>query len=384
MNQQTRVPLRVLHIASGDLWAGAEVQIYYLAKSLQQLPFIDLQVVLLNDLTLAEKLRANGITVTILDENRLSSLQILWRLNQQINQFQPHIVHTHRQKENVLGSLATIFNLDVVCLRTQHGAEEHPPGILQLHKHLFQLLDKLAGRHIQEAIIAVSQELGKQLARVYGKHKVHVITNGIDLQEIQARAGESDPALPHHAGHLKIGVFARLVPVKRLDIAIASLQQLQLQNIPADLFVFGDGPLRQKLEAQAANLGVQSQVIFMGHQENGYAYMKQMDCLLITSDHEGLPLNLLEALCLKVPVVAHAVGGIPEVLGQGKYGCLVRQQAPPAYAQQIAELMAREDLPAFTAAAFRHCQQEYSIEKTCGRVVALYQDLIVINARNNR
>src|SRR5690625_7480575 len=77
---------------------------------------------------LQQQLQNAGIAVTVLDESRLNSLAILRKLRQLMREFQPHIIHTHRQKEHILGALANLLSVRVVCVRTSHRSEERRVG----------------------------------------------------------------------------------------------------------------------------------------------------------------------------------------------------------------------------------------------------------------
>ena len=101
-------------------------------------------------------------------------------------------------------------------------------------------------------------------------------------------------------------------------------------------YVFGEGPLRAELEAEAERLGITAAARFMGFTHEVAANLKAMDLLLLTSDHEGLPMIVLEAMTLRVPVVSHAVGAIPALLDEGRGGTLLTTQAPEAFARAIA------------------------------------------------
>ncbi|MFW2438942.1 MAG: glycosyltransferase [Arenicellales bacterium] len=120
-------PLKVMHVASGDLWAGAEVQLSTLARALHAMPDTSVSVILLNYGRLEQELKKSGINVIVLDESKLNGFQILYRIAQIIRKQKPGIVHTHRLKENILGSIAAHSVSRTVSMRTVHGAPEHPP-----------------------------------------------------------------------------------------------------------------------------------------------------------------------------------------------------------------------------------------------------------------
>src|SRR5277367_5793662 len=115
--------VRVLHIISGDLWAGAEAQAFTQLSALHEAN-VTVAAALLNEGELAARLRARGVPVTVLDESRLSGTGILLALRRLMREWRPDIVHTHRTKENILGSLANRLAGNVPSVRTVHGASE--------------------------------------------------------------------------------------------------------------------------------------------------------------------------------------------------------------------------------------------------------------------
>ena len=367
----------ILHIASGDLWAGAEVQLFTLAKALNNKQGIIISVILLNHGTLEHKLLKNDINVTVLDESTLNGFQILWRLVTVIRKTKPDIVHTHRVKENVLGSIAALFS-NIPTIRTQHGAPEHKPAWFHITKRLFPFTDNLCGRFLQKKIIAVSDDLAGILQETLPADKIKVIENGIDLNSPATIDKTANPKIKPGTS-FRIGIAGRLVPVKRMDIFIRSAAEL-LNNHPElniSFHIFGDGPLRTELEVLSQKLNTEKIVHFEGHCENMQQEQKNLDVLLITSDHEGLPMILLEAMALKTAVIAHAVGGIPRVLNQGECGVLISDHQPSAYADAIYQLIKNPDSrKKYINNAFNHVNAHYSNEQNAKAYHAIYTRLI--------
>ena len=124
-NDLSSEPLTILQIASGDLWAGAETQLYYLATALNGFPCIQLHVVLLNDGFLNKKLTEKGVSVTVLDEKKFNVLVLLYKITKLAFQINADVIHTHRYKENILGGIASLLHSHSKCIRTVHGAPEY-------------------------------------------------------------------------------------------------------------------------------------------------------------------------------------------------------------------------------------------------------------------
>ncbi len=354
--------LKVLHVASGDLWAGAEAQLLTLATAQNAMSDVTVQVVLLNDLEAAQRFREAGITVHILDEAVLGDREIVHGLTDLLRYYRPHILHTHRSKENVLAALAN-FGVDrAPVVSTVHGAPEYRGGLRQW---LVRLANRVVTVFVQRAVIAVSEDLARQLRRPGVRNKLRVIRNGVDTDALAkipvVRAGD---------GRRHVGIVGRLQPVKRVDLFLQIAADLVEAGAGDDwiFHVYGDGPMRAGLETAAAQLLPASAIRFHGHVGDVHARIAALDCLIICSDHEGLPMTLLEALALGVPVVAHAVGGMAEVLAGDAAHRLVSDHRPPAYAAAIRDLMSAPPTPVRLPA-------EFTAAENARRTVALYREL---------
>ncbi|HHO59340.1 MAG TPA: hypothetical protein ENJ64_03790, partial [Thiotrichales bacterium] len=253
---ETHHRVSVLHISSGDLWAGAEVQLFTLANALKNHTPTHVTLVLFNHGVLEQKLRNSGFAVHVLDESQLNGLQILWRLIKIIRKVQPDIVHTHRTKENILGSCAAFFSGNLPSLRTAHGAAEFKLAWHQLPKRLIHFMDYFCGRFLQKKIIAVSADLAVKLENAFPREKIDVIENGVDIDALLHDVSPAATLSSIQASTLKIGIAGRLVPVKRVDLFIeaAALLMQSRPDLDVSFHIYGDGPLRNTLENQLAAL----------------------------------------------------------------------------------------------------------------------------------
>src|SRR5262249_44896941 len=115
--------------------------------------------------------------------------------------------------------------------------------------------------------------------------------------------------------------------------------------LPQAMFVLaGEGPERAVLEAQAAELGLNKRVLFLGHRHDVPDLLACCDLFVLPSLFEGLPLSILEAMAAKKPVIASAVGGNNEVIVHGETGLLVRPADPAALASAIQAILSDPDL----------------------------------------
>lgn len=359
----------ILHIISGDLWAGAEVQAYTLLKYLQ--PHVQLHVVLMNEGELANRLRALNIPVTLLSETELSFFVVLKRLAALIKELQPDVIHTHRQKENIVGSLANFIAFPLAgnrpkSVRTAHGAPEFK---IRGKQKLQVAVDCWVGTYLQQAIIAVSDDLAKKLAAIFPVDHIHVIHNGVDCSALNANKNNADFKIDLPS-HKHIGIIGRVESVKRIDIFIEmAALLLKCQQVSAQLVfhIIGDGGLRLQMETLARDLGVATHIHFHGHRSDMASCIASLDIIVMCSDHEGTPMTALEALALGTPLIAHDVGGLHELLqAHPKY--LVQNHVPIAYAERVVEYL-NEIFYVPTL------EEKYKAQTNANAVLALYRQI---------
>lgn len=373
--------LRVLHVASGDLWAGAEVQAFTLMSHLAQMPLTEVGAVVLNEGMLAERLRSAGVWVCVLDEGKSSSAGIFIRLRGVFLGWKPDVIHTHRQKENILGSLANRSCRNVPSVRTVHGASEHagPAGWAGVRHRVLAGLDRWCGRNLQQKVIAVTRELGIRLKEEFSDAKVTVVENGVDFEQVRKGATAADfRRTEPHATH--IGIAGRLVGVKRVDLFLETAVLLLREHPERDwrFHIFGDGPMRLSLQALTQKLQLGRKVVFHGHRLDIATCLCGLDVLLICSDHEGMPMISLEAAALEVPTVAHAIGGLVEAVPQE---FLVVQHDACGYRDGILRAV-REDGRDITAKHTQSLLEKFSARRNAQRVRALYEQLVQERNRN--
>lgn len=371
-------PISICHIISGDLWAGAEVQVYTLCKALKKSTEARPTVVVFNDGILAQRLRDSEIPVDVADETESSPLQMVKTITRHCKIHGTTVLHTHGFKENILGTLAKWLGRIPRSVRTVHGSPEiHHKLTKSPAKWIVNKLDALIGYIAQDSIVAVSDHLREILERQYGR-KVRKINNFFDQDQVRIDGDVEGATRPlefkKDSQSICLGLVGRLVQVKRVDIFIDVVKDLRDRGIDCKGLVFGVGPLEARLKQQASDLGISHHIEFKGFVDPLIKQLTMLDALIMPSDHEGLPMTLLETLALGIPIIAHRKGGIPEVLDEGRCGWLVNEHTPQGYSNVILE--------AFENDAERLTKQirgqefvanEYGLEKNTARYIELYQ-----------
>lgn len=200
------------------------------------------------------------------------------------------------------------------------------------------LEDERAAYKDMDEVVFVSQQAKEGFEKIFGDAGGHhsVVYNLIDAAQIRSIAGDAASDRPS-GGPFTISMAGRMNRQKRYDRALEAAALLQSQGCDFRLRVAGDGELLPEMKETAARLGLSDRVEFLGFRKPAYADLAAADVFLNSSEAEGYPLTLCEALCLGLPVVATDVSGAREILGDSQYGIVVPQTAE-AIADALMEL----------------------------------------------
>ena len=305
----------------------------------------------------------------------------LRRLRAIVRSFRPDLVHTHTAKAGALGRAAALLagNGRVRIVHTYHGhVLEHYFG--RARSGAFRLAERGLARR-SDRLVGVSRATIDDLVRlgVADHGAFRMIPIGLDLSRFM------DP--PNGAGRefrREIGVgedetlatfAARLVPIKRADLALQALAFARARGARVRLAVVGDGGLRPALERMAAQLGVAGAVSFTGYRLDMSNVTAASDVALLSSDSEGTPVSLIEAAAAGKPAVATAVGGVPEVVGD--CGVLCPPGDPAALGAALAGLAADPGTrEALGRRARERVRERYSVGRLLRDTDALYTELL--------
>ena len=180
-----------------------------------------------------------------------------------------------------------------------------------------------------DEVVFVSDDARRSFLDIYhlDPQKCSVLYNLIDKKEIQKLAN----SFVVEKRKFTVCMVGRLNQQKRYDRALEAMKLLKDDGYDAELWVLGVGELDVELKEKAKALGISDMCDFKGFVRPAYPYMKVADVFLSTSEAEGYPLVLCEALCLGLPVVATDITGAHEILDGSKYGLLVKEDANDIY-----------------------------------------------------
>ena len=284
------------------------------------------------------------------------------------------IVHAHDYKTDLLAVLLA-RRLGTIAMATAHGWTGHSAR----ERYLYYPADKrLLGAC--ERVVAVSGEIRSQLV-AHGARPDRVVTvlNGIDHRRF-TRNPAARPAARAALGlrdtDLVIGAVGRLEPQKRFDLLIDAVGALRQSMPRVKLLIAGDGSLKSALDAQIQARGLGEVCRLLGHTSDVIGLHHALDLLAQSSDYEGTPNAVLEAMALETPVVATAAGGTAELVEDGVHGRIVPVGDLRALQEGIADAFSRPDEAQARALAARlRVAGELSFDARNAKIEAIYREL---------
>lgn len=370
--------ISVCHVSEGGAWAGAEVQVATLLRGLSKCPEIALHAIVLNEGRLAHELSSFGVDVQVVSEQQKSFPRIVSECAAFVKSRNIKILHSHNYKENLIAlSLSHVCNVSHM-VRTEHGHPE-PYSVARNPKHWCVLTaDRLAAKYTAAQIVSVSSDLGEYWKKHANPRNVTVLRNAVDLERVRSTfsPGEAKQRLGIPGESFVVGIAARLECIKRHDLFLATAKYLS-ERIPESNFVIaGGGRQKESLQRLIVKSGLQERVLLLGERNDAYDVLRAMDILLICSDHEGIPMVMLEAMALGIAVVARKVGGMPEVIRDGVNGILVASDSPADLGRACLSIFEDPRLRAnLRQMACDEIHQRYSAEKHARAVAELYQSI---------
>lgn len=296
---------------------------------------------------LIEEAKNKGIELIIIPQlvrevSLFNDLIALLKLIKIIRRDKFDIVHTHESKAGILGRVAGKLAGVPVIIHSPHGHIFY--GYFGYIKTtIFILLERFTALFTDKIITLTKKEIEEHLkVKIGNRDKFTFIYNGIELDkfekvDVNVREKRGQLSLPLDVS--VVATVARLVPVKGHKYLIDAAAEV-VKSIPQARFLFiGDGKLREELQEQAENLGLSSNILFLGWRKDVLEILPIIDLFVLPSINEGLGMVLVEAYAFGKPVVATNVGGIPEVVEDKKTGLLTPPKDSKKLAQAIIELL---------------------------------------------
>jgi glycosyltransferase involved in cell wall biosynthesis len=364
---------RILLLSTSLGMGGADRQIVYLAKALLACDY-DVRLVSMTPLEeMGRQALAEGLPVTSLDMVRgRADWSAFRRLVKLLRSWQPHLLSSFMYHANLMGRLAGRWAgvpLLVTSIRSERNGSPGQDWLMRLTNWM---------DHCQTTN---SQQVADSLRQrgLLSPGKSRVIPNGIDPDALTPSAAER----VRLRGELKLEqnefvwlAIGRLLPQKDYPTLLEAFAPLGRH--PARLLIAGRGPLLAELQQQVDRLGVSSQTVFLGVRQDIASLLAAADGFVLSSAWEGMPNVVMEALAAAKPVVSTRVGGVAELVQDGKTGWLVPARDPKALSQAMHRLMtlSETERQRMGWAGREHLRAHFGLEAMAHRWMTLYNDLL--------
>jgi glycosyltransferase involved in cell wall biosynthesis len=324
--------------------------------------------------------RSGGVLEAALEESGVEYFVLGRRHAYDLYKFRPlvaairekniHVVHAHKMGSNFWGSVFGKLGAVPAIVTHVHG---------QRHTAKERTVDRLMAALSDRIVVVSEYERALFLPgreRIAGK--VTTVYNGIDCRgretpdprRVRQRLGV--PA----AGRL-VGVVAALRPEKAIDVFLRAAAVVSARLDDVHCLIVGDGTEMSRLKAAASALGLDGRCSFTGFRDDAADIVSVLDCCVLSSQREGLPLTLLEYLAQSRPVVATRVGGIPEVIEDGVNGFLVPAGDHEALAEKIVSVLENGSMAAAMGeAGHRICRERFSLETMISNIETIYDEVL--------
>ena len=375
MNEKSNLKTLVFIITKSN-WGGAQRYVFDLATAMRDT--FSVKVILGGDGPLAEKLKAGGIEVITIPElgrdvNFIKDLKSGWKIFRALRKIKPDIVHLNSSKIGGVGSLASRLAFVPRIIFTAHGwafNEDRSP--FQKNIILFLTWLTLLWSH---KTIAVSEAIKRQVQYLpFVRNKIAIIPLGIapvsffEKEEARLKLGiKSDPETQ------VIGSIGELHPIKGHVYAIEAVADLIGKGRKLYYTIVSEGSYRPVLEKKITDLNMKDHILLAGFIPDAARYLKAFDIFLFPSLSEASGYTAIEAGMAGLPVVASAVGGVPEIIDDMSSGILIQPKKPGEIAAAIELLLDKPELSHKYGTALREkISKEFSMETMARKTQEVY------------
>ncbi len=377
----------VVHLTEGFSWAGIENHLFHLLPSLSFYSDFNIVFGAFHKGQITNRLREKKLETYTLNRRSTLDLSVFVRLVRQLKRRNADILHMHGYLSVIYGIPTALLARVPIKVVTLH-ADPLPlgRGIAQIKLRIFLYIAFLLIKWTNTQLIAVSEDIARSHKKVckLKAENIRVIRNGISIEEIHSQVSpqvtsEKDIAKP------VVGIVGRIDKNKGHIYFIKAAEQLVSMGIDAKFWVIGAGPLEESLKEYCAKSNMEAHIEFFGFREDIQRYLAQLDVIVIPSLHEGIPYTMLEAMSLGIPVVASAVGGIPEVIEDSVNGFLIPIKRPDEIVSRVRSILQDPQLgERISTAALRTVSERFSSTIMAEATKHAYYDYLDANVRSER
>jgi len=343
---QVNRPLKVMHVIGGGKFfgrslpiGGAAAYLFLLLDALRGDSFEHVLVFFFEGPS-ARTARERGFTVHVTPKRFGKDPTLAFRLAGLIRRENADVVSTHLTDADFYGRLAARMSGRRAVVSTMHsfvrGTMAH--GKERRFRETLSLWHEVRLSSLSDRIVTVCRALADEMEQMgVDRRRLVAVPPGIDPACFKSDGSSFRQELGIDTGTRVIGTVGRLVPAKNYPALLDIAARLTATHKRSAFVIAGDGPRKENLQQQAADLGISDRVYFTGWREDVENIVPAFDIFLLTSRTEAMPITLLEAMAAAKPVVVPRVGGIPEAVEDGVTGFTY----PPGDYEKALELLQR-------------------------------------------
>lgn len=365
MGNALRMRPRVLLCVDNFHRGGTQTQLVALANGLVASGKLDVYVACLKrEGPLLEELELDPSRVLQYPLHRFDSVagvRAAWRLARDVRERSIPLVHAFDFYGNVLCTMARVFTPSMKLVVSRRYLD-----LSDRRRHRWGELVAYKAAH---RVVFNSEEVARELLDrgAVAARKIRVIPNGV----LPGNGSQVARSLENP----RLGIVASLVADKGHEVLLRAAAKTVARYPSLELVVVGGGPREGELRTLAGELGIGANTRFVGQAPNPRHWMRTFDVAVLSSHREGMPNAVLEYLAEGRPVVATAVGGVPEVLGNGLFGMLVSPGDPDGLADAVLRLLEDPALRSSLSERARKRAAEFGFEAMIRRTLDMYGEL---------
>ncbi len=289
---------------------GAERQLINTVNALPKESF-EIKLFILKDRAKLLSQLSGDIQVKVIGINAYVSPKSVYKVISEIRLFRPQILHSQMYASNILARVYKMFNKPVFVVNQIHGL-----GSWIRKRHI--IFDRFLIRYVDKILVVSKKSFEiRSIREKYPASKLSILYNSIDATKYMLKNLKQN-----NASVFTLGMACRLVPLKQVDKAIELVLNLRDLGLNVQLKVAGDGPEKENLLQLISKYNLDQSIELLSFVEDMPAFYNQIDCFLVCSKTEDLPLSIVEAFSSGRAAISTNIGGIPELF-ENTYGLLV-------------------------------------------------------------
>lgn len=376
--------MKVLHFISGGDTGGAKTHVLTLLPRLRELG-VEVELLCIMEGIFTKEARKLNIPVNIILQRKRYDITVIKKIKSFINKHNYDIVHCHGARANYIAAFIG-KKIRAVMITTLHS--DYKLDFKDtLHKQMLYVpINYFALKRFKYILTVTEAFKNMMIKRGFKNDKFFVVYNGIDFDDKPFFCSKKEFFEKYHIKYDEnrkyVGIAARLNAVKGIDIFLKMAFEICNKIDGVDFIIAGDGDEFNRFKSLIEENGFSDRIFMIGHIDDINSFYNAIDINMLTSLSESFPYALLEGARMKKPTVSTGVGGIPEMITDGKTGFLVSPYDISDISQKVLNLVTDEELAkGFGLAFFERAKENFSDIKMAQTHKNIYEKIVKENEK---